>query len=132
MNLDEVEIVGPQGPQAVLDAGPDVFGALIVVMLDRPRNAAALGRKIVLGAAVRDKASDPLLAQAVVDGGVDEVDAGVQDGVEEILGVLVRNAAGADLHCAEAERRNLEAGSAEYALRELAHLKARSSLSQTA
>jgi hypothetical protein len=66
---------------------------------------------------MRDEAPDQLLAAAVIDRGIDEVDASVEHGVEDSFSVFVRNLRTArlpsQLHGAEAESRHIEAGAAE-------------------
>ena len=92
--LDEVEPIGLQPPQALLDIGADVGGAVVVgvgrggVRRQRQR-AAALGGQKVLVAAAADEAADQLLAAPVVDRRVDQIDARVEQLVEEPAGVSV-------------------------------------------
>ena len=84
VELDEVEMVGRQQPQALLDARADVLrGVHVLTAQRRARNAAALRGEHVLRAAVRDEPADQLLAAPVVDRGVDEVDALVEDGAQQ-------------------------------------------------
>ncbi len=84
MELDEVEVVGLQCAEAVLDAGADVGGGVDVLAPEASTgNAAALGRQHVLGAAMGDEPSDQLLAPSVVDRRVDEVDPLVEHGIEQ-------------------------------------------------
>ena len=106
--------------QAVLDAGADVGGRVHVLGAHRGAGyAAALRGEDVLVAAVRDELADELLAAPVVDRRVDEVDAGVEHGVEQHAGVVVadRRPVGRapQLHGAEAESGDLEAGAAQGA-----------------
>src|SRR5262245_66261633 len=81
-------MVGPHAGQALLYALQDVIAredvrtGLAAGGGRRSHQTAALAREIVLGAPGADVASDALLAHAVVDRGVDIVDAGVEDGVE--------------------------------------------------
>ena len=96
VHLQQVEVVGVQAAQALLDAredvllGVDVGAAAVLARFGLPvHRAPALACEEVLVAASRDVASDELLAGAVVDRGVDEVDAEVEDGVEHLSGVLL-------------------------------------------
>ena len=87
VELHEVEMVGLQQAQAVLDAVADVRGGVHVVRaLGCAGHAAALRCERVLGATVGDELADELLAASVVDRRVDEVDAFVEHGVEELRG----------------------------------------------
>jgi hypothetical protein len=71
VHLDEVQAVGAQPPERLLDVGADVLGA-VVVRVGRRRvgwdlkQAAALGGEEELVPAVADVAADELLAAAVV------------------------------------------------------------------
>ena len=77
--------------QAVLHARADVLGGVHVLAAHAGAgHAAALRGEEVLGAAVGDEPADQLLAAAVVDRGVDEVDAGVEHGVEQPAGLARR------------------------------------------
>jgi hypothetical protein len=73
VHLHQVQVVGAQPAQALLDPGPDVAGAVVVrerrpgTGRRRPEQAAALGRQEELRAAVAQVATDELLAAAVVD-----------------------------------------------------------------
>ena len=130
VELHEVEVVGLQQAQAVLDAAADVLGRVHVLgPMPRTGHAAALRREHVLGAAVGDELADQLLAAPVVDRGVDEVDALVEHRVQQPAGVFVADLRpvrrAAQLHRPEAERRDLQAGRAEWTARDLAHRTAR-------
>ena len=88
VDLDEVEVVGPQAPQALLDAGADVRRAVVVrdggvASARRRRAGSRTWRRGSTRRGVRDVAADQLLAAAVVDRGVDQVDAGVEHRVEQ-------------------------------------------------
>src|SRR5262249_16785484 len=87
MELDESEVVGLHQAQAVLDALANVLGCVdVVAALGRVRNTATLRGEEVLIAAVGYVLADELFAPAIVDRGVDEVDAGVEDSVQHLLG----------------------------------------------
>ena len=107
VELDQVEVVGLEQAQRVLDTGADVRGGVHVLAAGAAGNAAALRRQEVLGAPVRDAAPDQLLAAPVVDRRVDEVDARVEHGVEDRsrVGLVQRP----QLHGAVAERGDFEA-----------------------
>jgi hypothetical protein len=119
VHLDQVEAVGAQPPQRLLDVGADVRGA-VVVRVRRRRvgrdldQAAALGGEEELVPAVADVRADELLAAAVVGRGVDQVDAAVEDRVEQAPGVLVGDLGTArlasELHRPVAEDRHVSAG----------------------
>ena len=126
MELDQIEMVRLQRAEAVLDAVADVLGGVDVLAAERgTRDASALRGQHVLGAAVGDEPADQLLAATVVDRGVDEVDALVEERVEQSPRVLIVDPRPAwrspQLHRTEAERRNLEAGTAERASRNVNH-----------
>ena len=89
VHLHQVQVVGAEPAQALLDPGTDVGGA-VVVRERRPgpgwrgaEQAAALGSQEVLVAPVAQVTPDQFLAAAVVDGRVDQVDAAVQHLVEQ-------------------------------------------------
>ena len=131
VELHQVEVVRLHARQALLDAAHDVLGVKTwgkrpfarraAGCRPGPGEAAALRGEEVLGAPVRDVLADALLGDAVVDRRVDEVDAGVEHGVEDALGLLVGDVAAArraaQLHRAVAEGGDIEAGAAERALR---------------
>jgi hypothetical protein len=100
---------------------PDVRSGVDVLSLRAADHAAALRGEEVLVAAVRDEAADSLFAQTVVDRGVDEVDAGVEHTMEELLGLAVREGGAArvtaQLHRAEAEDCGFESGPSQRAFR---------------
>ena len=83
------------------------------------QRAAALGGKVELGASVGDVLADVFLGLPVVDGDVDVVDAGVQDGVEDCRRLIGRQWAShagdhaAQFQGAEAQGGNVEPGAAE-------------------
>ena len=59
MELDEVEVVGLQCAEAVLDAGADIGGRVNVLAPEAATgHAATLGRQDVLGAAMGDELPD--------------------------------------------------------------------------
>ena len=119
MHLVEVDPVGAQAPQRVLDLGDD----------PAPRDAAAVGivthrapelrgQHDVVAAALQGLADDLLrLAGGVDVGGVDEVDPGIQRAVDDADRVVVVGVAPcAEHHRAEAELRDLDAGASERAV----------------
>src|SRR5262249_39674025 len=90
VELDYVEMVGAHEAQAVLDSLSNVVCSMHVLgTLRGPGHAPDLGREDVLVAAVCDRCADELLATPVVDRGVDEVDALVEDRVQQRAGFLV-------------------------------------------
>src|SRR5208282_6948129 len=83
VKLDQVEIVRLHSPQALLQAGADVFGGVDVFGTHRcSGHAATFGCEEVLGSPGGNEASDQIFALPLVDGRVDEVDAGIQNRVE--------------------------------------------------
>src|SRR5207247_2117357 len=123
VELDEVQVIGPHAAQALLDAGADVLRRVDVLAAhpgagDTP----ALRGQEVLGATMGDGRTDPFLTPAVVRRGVDEVDAGVQGGIQHTLGLIVRNlragGSAAQLHRPVAEDGYLEACPAQRAPRQ--------------
>src|ERR1017187_783484 len=97
MHLHQVEPVGAALAQALLDTRPDVPGAVVVRKRRRgagrriTQQAAALGRQEVLVAAMAEILPDEFLAPAVVDRGVDQADAPVEDRAEKPARLLVLN-----------------------------------------
>src|SRR3984885_3856266 len=95
MELHQIEIVGLHPRQALLYTGNDVVAREDVRtdLSDRCRRrtyqAAAFARQVVLGSPVGDIAANTLLAHAIVDRGVDVVDAGIENGVEDRFGLLL-------------------------------------------
>src|SRR2546422_154551 len=127
VELDEVQVIGAHATQALLDAGADVLCRMDVLAAHPgPRDTAALGGQEVLGAAMGDGRPDPFLTAAVVRRGVDEVDAGVQGGIQYARGLLLRDlragGGAAQLHRPVAETGHLEAHPAKHASRQRRHL----------
>jgi hypothetical protein len=94
VHLHQVQAVGAQPAQALLNVGPDVAGAVVVRVRRRGadrdlQQAAALRSEEVLLAAAAEVAADKFLAPAVVRGSVDEVDAAVEHRVQQAARVLV-------------------------------------------
>ncbi len=52
-------------------------------------NAAALGRQVELAAPGTDVLANALFANPIVGRGVDKVDAGIENGIEELVGSLL-------------------------------------------
>src|ERR1700692_632303 len=95
MKLHQVQIIGLHSNQALFDAGEDVVSGEYVwtglPAYGRSANqTAALAREIIFGAPVRNIAADPLLANAVIDRSVDEVDTGVEHGIQYGFSLRVR------------------------------------------
>ncbi len=92
VQLPEVEVVGLESAEtgfeivAELVGGPDVGD--VVLGAGGRDGAAALGGQVIIVATAADVAADELLAEAVVVGGIDEVDAGIKDGVEDDFGLV--------------------------------------------
>jgi hypothetical protein len=61
----------------------------------RADQTAAFAGQVIFSPPVRDVAADPLLAQPIIDRGVDVVDAGVEDLVEDGFGLGLGDVAGA-------------------------------------
>jgi hypothetical protein len=106
VHLVAVDVVGLQAAQRVLDLGHDPTPrdpALVGVVAHRAPELG--GQHDVVAAALERLADDLLRLAGRVDvGGVDEVDAGVQRGVDDADGVVVVGVApGAEHHRAQAE-----------------------------
>jgi hypothetical protein len=73
-----------------------------------------------------DIAADALLAETVVDRGVDVVDAGIEHGVEDRFRLALGDIAGArgaaQLHRAVAEHRDLKSGASQRSLWQIGHV----------
>src|SRR5216684_9214347 len=112
--------------KALFDTGDDVLAredvraALAARRWRRGDQAAAFAGEVVLVAAMPDVAADPLLAEPIVDRGVDVVDPGVEHGIEDCLRLAFGNFAGtrgaAQLHRPVAEHRDLKPGSSQFSL----------------
>ena len=115
MKLQQIDLISPQPPQAGFEVSrndvpvPDVGDLQMILML--AGHTATLRRQDELLSAAGEKAADPLLTDAVVGRGVDEIDAGVKHGVEHPLRIVVAyypHAPGPrspEPHAAEAELR---------------------------
>jgi hypothetical protein len=122
VHLDQVEAVGAQTPQRLLEVGADIPWA-VVVRVGRGRvgreldRASAFGGEEELVPAMTDVAADQLLAAAIVGRGVDQVDAAVEGRVQEAARVLVRDLRTArptsQFHRAIAENGHVRAGTPE-------------------
>ena len=119
VHLVEVDVVGAEAPQRVLDRPDDPAprpAAPVGVLAHRHEE---LGREHDVVAPVLQRLPDDLLrlTGGVHVGGVDEVDAGVEGGVDDADRVVVILVApGAEHHRAEAELRDLDAGASERAV----------------
>ena len=113
VDLVEVDPVGVQAAQRVLDRPDDPApGAALPVGVLAHGAVELGGQDDVVAAALEGLADDLLgLALGVDVGGVDEVDAGVQRGVDDADGVVVVGVApGAEHHRAEAHLADRDAG----------------------
>src|SRR5262249_46043713 len=74
----------------------------------------------VFRSATCDMAADQLLATPIIDGCIDQVDARIKNGIENISGIVVRNIGTsrgpAQFHCAIAQNRRRETGPAQGSL----------------
>ena len=139
MELHHVEIVGLHALQALLDARRDIFpgehvrAALTAGCRRRPDQAATFAGEEILVAAMADVAADALLAQSIVDRGVDVVDAGVEHCVEDGFRLALADVAAAgcaaQLHRPIAEHRHVESGAAQLPPRQIGHRKPPSGIS---
>ena len=95
VHLHQIEVIRLEASQAPVQARPDVVAAE-VVRVGRPRGprgrvaekTTALGRQEA-SAPVGEESTDQLLAVAIVDRGVDEIDSVVEHSVEDAGGLLV-------------------------------------------
>ena len=127
VQLHYVHIVGLHPLQALMQAAEQVLsrpyvGRFVGITLLVDHMTATFRRQIVLRAPAAQVLADELLAPAVIVRGIDEVDSGVQDRVQNRLRLLVGDGATAPdarttyLHCAIAKRSHFEAGAAQRAL----------------
>ena len=117
VQLVEVDVVGPQPPQRVLDGGDDPAprGPLVVRVL--PGRAAELGGEHDVVPAALQRLADHLLGVAVGVGGVDEVDACVDRPMDDpgrVRGVVAHGRR--EHQRAEGVGADLDAGPAEGAV----------------
>src|ERR1043165_8201679 len=91
MELHNVEVVRTHAAQALLDGRADVLARVLVLPAGSSDRSAALGRDEELRAPSRDVAADELLAGTVVRRCVDVIDARIEDGVQDGLGLRVRH-----------------------------------------
>src|SRR2546428_701574 len=88
MELEHVDVIRLHADEALFDtrddivAREDVWVPLASWGRGRADHTAAFTRQVVLGAPVRNVAPDTLLAESVVDRGINVVDAGVESGAE--------------------------------------------------
>ena len=119
VDLVEVDVVGAQAAQGVLDLAHDpAAGSAALVRVLAHRHEELRGEEHVVAAALAAPPDDLLGHAAGVDvGGVDEVDAGVEGAVDDAGGVVaVVVAPGAEHHRAEAQGTDRYAGAAEGAV----------------
>jgi hypothetical protein len=117
--------------RARLDTGDDVLAREDVraALAARHRRcadqAAAFAGEVVLVAAMPDVAADPLLAEPIVDRGVDVIDPGVEHGIEDCLRLAFGNFVGtrgaAQPHRPVAEHRDPKPGSSQFSLWQTGH-----------
>src|SRR5215470_13435060 len=115
VELHHVEMVGLHALEALLDArrnvfpGEDMRAALAARRRCRPDQASAFAGEEILVAAMTDVAADALLAQSIVDRGVDVVDPGVEHRVEDGFSLILADVAAARCaaqpHCPITEHR---------------------------
>src|SRR3954447_10468594 len=125
VDLVEVDVVGPQAAERVLDLRHDPAPrAALVVDLVAHLAVELRGEDDVVAAAFEGLADDLLVLALAVDvRGVDEVDACVERGVDDLdRVVVVRVAPRAEHHRAEAQRADLDAGPTEVAVLHPANL----------
>jgi hypothetical protein len=118
MDLVEVDPVGLEPPQGVLDLADDPAPRVAELVGVVAHRAVHLGREHDVVAAPGERLADDLLRLAArVDvGGVDEVDPGVEGAVDDLDAlVVVRVAPAPEHHRAEAQRGHLDAGAGERA-----------------
>jgi hypothetical protein len=93
-------------------AGEDVLPPLAAWRRGCADQTAAFAGQIIFIAPMRDVTADPLLAQPVIDRGVDVVDAGVEHLVEDGFGLGLGDVAGTrgptQLHRSIAQGRDLQ------------------------
>ena len=88
MELDHVQIVSVHAGQALFHARQDIVAgkdmriALAARGRRRPHQAAAFAGEIIFRAPIRNVATDPFFADAIVNRGIDIIDAGIKRGME--------------------------------------------------
>src|SRR5580692_6490062 len=119
VDLVQVDVVGLQAAQRVLDLGHDPAARVAALVRVGAHRAVHLGREHDVVAASLQRLADDLLrfAGGVPVGGVDEVDPGVEGLVDDAGRVFVVGiAAGPEHHRAERVGADLDAGPAEGAV----------------
>ena len=95
VHLQQVDVVDVHSPQAFVDIPVEVFRRPDMMRATRfsarTDVAAALRGQVEFIPAAADAGADAVLAEVVTRGGVDEVDAGVQHGVEQAVGLRLRD-----------------------------------------
>jgi hypothetical protein len=82
-------------PRDNVFAGEDVLPPLAARCGGSAYQTAAFAGQVIFSAQVRNVAADPLLAQPVIDRGVDVIDAGVEHLIEDSFGLGLGDVAGA-------------------------------------
>ena len=119
MHLVQVDPVGTQAAQAVLDRGEDPPPRVAAAVAALAHLEVHLGRQHHLVPAAAQRFADDLLGLAgrVHVGGVDDVDAALQRGVDDPYAVVVVGVAdGAEHHGSEAVHAHLDAGAPQDAV----------------
>src|SRR5437867_2614082 len=132
MELEHVDVVRLHADEALFDPRDDIVAREDVGVplapwgRGRADHTAALARQVVLGAPGRNVAPDTLLAESVVDRGIDVVDTGVEHGVENGFGLRLGDLAAPrgspQLHRAVPQHRDLKPSPSEFPFREISHV----------
>ena len=126
MELDHVKIVGVHAGQALFHACQDIVTRedMRIALAARGRGsthqAAAFAREIVFRAPIGNVAANTLFADAIVDRGIDIIDAGVERSMENGfclgLGHISATRSATEFHGAVAQHGDLESRPSEFPL----------------
>ena len=82
MKLHDIDVVSPQALQAAVDTLCDHRGIPVVAL--KARGMAAFGHQEEVATSMRYRAADLLLAVAVAGSGIDQIQAVIEGGAEDL------------------------------------------------
>jgi len=131
MELHHIKILGLHPLQALLDTRPDIVAgihvAVALVAWSRvgADHAPTFTRQVVLGPPVRHVAADALLTQAIVDRGVEIIDARIERGIKDGLGLCLCHVASTrsatEFHGSIAQHGDVQPGPSQLSLGNINH-----------